>query len=168
MTHTDRLVGNVFNVALAVVCAAGLAFTACRLGDSWGGGYWVFDLALGLAVSLLALARGFHPWWPAWAGVLGAVAGITVAELFDLPQEPGPVTALALAVLVGAAVRRLPLPQAASVAAGGLAVVVGCWITGGFSPMAALSTAAWLGAVPLGAVLRTLDAAGPAATAPHS
>lgn len=74
-------------------------------------------------------------------------------------QEPGPVTALALAVLVGSGIRTLPGPRAAAVAAGGPAVVVGTWLTAlpdaaGFTVVTVMNTVTWLVAVAFGVSLR--------------
>jgi hypothetical protein len=154
----SRLAGIAINVVLAIVFAAGLAFTGYMINDSWGGNYWVFDLAVGVVVSLLALARGFNLALTAAAGVIIAAVAIVVAVVAELPHEPGPITSLALSVLVGSAIRRLPTPWAYGIAAGGLTVVIGAWISGGSSAVALLCTVTWLGAVAIGASLRTPDA----------
>ncbi|MFD0541166.1 hypothetical protein ACFQY7_52385 [Actinomadura luteofluorescens] len=74
----------------------------------------------------------------------------------DLPQEPSPMTALALAVLVGSALRSLPVPSAAAVAAGGAAVTAFGWYAGP-SALMALATLLVAGGFVTGALLRAVD-----------
>jgi hypothetical protein len=64
---------------------------------------------------------------------------------------------VALAVLVGSAVRTLPAPWSAAVPAGGLAIVAGAWAVGGFTPVAAFSGVTWLAGLTAGLYLRLLD-----------
>jgi signal transduction histidine kinase len=79
-----------------------------------------------------------------------------VARVAHLPAEPGPVAALGLSVLVGAAVRTLPIRWAAAVAVAGLAFVVGVWFTG-LSAATTFAVAGWLVALATGLSLRLLD-----------
>jgi hypothetical protein len=85
-------------------------------------------------------------------------AAVVVARVADPPQEPGPVTALALAVLVGSGLRTLPGPRAAAVAVGGFTVVVGTRLTvlpdaAGFTVVTVVNAVTWLVAVVLGVTL---------------
>jgi signal transduction histidine kinase len=96
------------------------------------------------------------------AGLGIAGLAIAVARVFHLPTEPGPAMALALAVVVGSAVRALPAVPAGALAAGGLAVVGAAYLTarpesGGSFGVVAMNAAAWLGAVTVGLALRLLD-----------
>ncbi|MGW0435016.1 sensor histidine kinase [Micromonospora sp. NPDC003197] len=155
--RSTRWTAMAFDVGFSLVAVLGLALTAFMIGDTWGGGYALFDAAAALGMWLLALARRVHRAWVAIAGLVVAAAAIAVAEIAHLPQEPGPVAALALAVLIGSAIRSLPLPWAGGIAAGGLAVVIGCWISGGFKTIVVLLALAWLGAIAAGVVLRLID-----------
>lgn len=144
------------NVGLGIVFALGIVFTAYMIGDSWGGAYWVCDAAVGVVVCSLALLRERQRAGTAIAGLAVAAAAVAVSAAADLPQEPGPVTALALSVLIGSALRALPPGQSAGIAAAGLAVVVGAWFSGS-SAVAASATRAWIAAVAVGPGLRALD-----------
>ncbi|MGI5149700.1 hypothetical protein ACQEVC_25750 [Plantactinospora sp. CA-294935] len=152
------------NAMLGLVFVAGLGLTAYLIADSWGGLYWLFDCVAGTAAGVLALLRGQQRTWPVAGGLAVAAVAVVVARVADLPQEPGPVTALALAVLVGSGIRTLPGPRAAAVAAGGLAVVVGTWLTAlpdaaGFTAVTVVNTVTWLVAVALGITLRVVGRA---------
>ncbi|MEO3927610.1 hypothetical protein ABGB07_27620 [Micromonosporaceae bacterium B7E4] len=149
------------NAMLGLVFVAGLGLTAYLIADSWGGLYWLFDCVAGMAAGALALLRGPQRTWPVAGGLAVAAVAVVVARVADLPQEPGPVTALALAVLVGSGVRTLPGPRAAAVAAGGLAVVVGTWLSAlpdaaGFTAVTVVNTVTWLVAMALGITLRVV------------
>ncbi|MEV0826529.1 sensor histidine kinase [Nonomuraea rubra] len=133
---------------LGVAFAVVLAEWAYRIVDSWGGGYWVAGCVAGAVVGVLALLRRRARLWTAVAGLAVAAVAIVVARLFGLPAEPGPGVALALSVLVGSALRRLPVPQAAGVGAGGLAVALGSQFSGSpHSAVLALNLGAWLAAL---------------------
>jgi signal transduction histidine kinase len=143
------------DVALAAVLATALVATAVALATTWGDWYWVFGLAVGSVVSMLALLRRRSRFVLASAALGLAGAAIVVARLAGLPEEPAPATALALAVLVASAVRRLPAPQAAAIAGGGLVVAVGSWLaavpfTLTPSAVATVCGAFWLAAVAAG------------------
>ncbi|MFD2763847.1 hypothetical protein [Micromonospora eburnea] len=147
------------NLVLGLLFVTGLGLTAYLIEASWGSPYWLFDCFAGVVAGVLALLRGPRRTWPVAGGIATAAVAVVVARVADLPQEPGPVTALALAVLVGAGVRTLPGPQAAAVAAGGFAVAVGTWLTAlpdamGFTPVTVLNTVTWLVAVALGLTMR--------------
>lgn len=147
------------NAVLGLVFVTGLGLTAYLIADSWGGLNWLFDFVAGVVAGLLALLRGPQRTWPVAGGLAVAAVAIVVARVADLPQEPGPVTALALAVLVGSGIRTLPGPRAAAVAAGGFTVVVGTWLTAlpdaaGFTVVTVVNTVTWLVAVALGIALR--------------
>ncbi|WP_433153883.1 hypothetical protein ACQPZ8_21615 [Actinomadura nitritigenes] len=143
-------------IGLGLVFALGIAFTTYMLMDSWGGTSWVLDLVISVAVCALALLRGRWPLGAAVAALIVSSAAIAVSAAADLPREPGPVTALGLAVLVGSALRRLPLPAAAAVGAGGIAVVASARIAehGAVTVLAAL---VMIGALVTGAGLRVFD-----------
>jgi signal transduction histidine kinase len=120
-----RAVGD---AALAAVLASVLVATVVALATTWGEWYWAFGLAVGSLVSTFALLRRRHRFVLAIAALGLTGAAIVVARLAGLPEEPAPATALALAVLVASAVRRLPALQAATIATGGLVVAVGSWL----------------------------------------
>lgn len=145
-----------FDAALGLAFVIGLGLTAYLIADSWGGLYWLFDCVVGVAAGALALLRGPGRTWPVAGGLAVAAVAVVVARVADLPQEPGPVTALALAVLVGAGIRNLAKVPATAVAAGGFAVVVGTWLTAlpGFTVVTVVNTATWLAAGALGIGLR--------------
>jgi hypothetical protein len=147
------------NAVLGLVFVAGLGLTAYLIADSWGGLYWLFDCVVGVAAGVLALLRGPQRAWPVVIGLAVAATAIVVARVADLPQEPGPVTALALAVLVGSGIRTLAGPRAVAVAAGGFAVAAGTWLTAipdaaGFTVVTVVSAVTCLVAVTLGISLR--------------
>ncbi|MGX7676148.1 hypothetical protein [Plantactinospora sp. DSM 117369] len=147
------------NAILGLVFVTGLGLTAYLIAVSWGGLYWLFDCVAGVLAGTLALLRGPQRSWPVACGIAVAAVATVVARVADLPQEPGPVTALALAVLVGSGIRTLPGRRAAAVAAGGFAVVVGTWLTAlpdaaGCTAVTSVNIAAWLVAVLLGIGLR--------------
>ncbi|MEV1315093.1 hypothetical protein AB0J14_03280 [Micromonospora arborensis] len=147
------------NVVLGLVFVTGLGLTAYLIADSWGGLYWLPDCVAGAVTGSLALLRGPQRSWPVAAGLAVAVVAIVVAQVADLPQEPGPVTALALAVLVGSGIRTLPGPRAAAVASGAFMVVVGTWLIAfpdeaGFTVVTVVNTVTWLVAVAVGITLR--------------
>ena len=153
------------NAMLGLVFVTGLGLTAYLIADSWGGLYWLFDCVAGAVAGVLALLRGPQRTWPVAGGLTVAAVAIVAARVADLPQEPGPVTALALAVLVGSGIRTLPRPRAAAVAAGGFTVVVGTWLTAlpdaaGFTVVTVVNTVTWLTAVAVGIALRTAGRAG--------
>lgn len=143
------------NAGLGLMFALGTAFTAVMLVVSWGGAYWVFTTAVAAAVSGLALLRGRRRAWPAAAGLTAAAAATGASAAADLPQEPSPATALALAVLVGSALRALPAASAACVTAGGVAVVAFGWLSGP-SAVTALTAVLMAGGLVAGLLLRAL------------
>lgn len=160
-------VGILLNVGLGLVFVLGLAFTAVMISDSWGSGYAIFNGVTGALGCVLTLLRGLDRFWTAAAGLGVAALAVIVA---DLPQEPGPITALALSVLVGSAIRTLPTQAAAAIGAGGLLVLIGTGLSalgnqGGFAAVTVLNALGWLAAVAAGLTLRANDAQRPA-TAP--
>jgi signal transduction histidine kinase len=167
--HGDRRVGLVVDAGLGVVFAVMLVVTAVAIGESWGGVYWLFDAAAGLVVCGIALLRRRHRAGAAATGLGVAAVAIMVSWAAELPQEPGPAMALALAVLVGSAVRALPARSAVAVAASGLVVAAGTWCaeffsSSGISAVATLNAAGWLGALAVGLSGRLLNARRRAAT----
>ncbi|WP_030510847.1 sensor histidine kinase [Microbispora rosea] len=158
-----RVGGWAADAGLGVIFAAVLAFWAYRIADSWGGGYWGFDCAAGAVVCVIALARRFDPARAAAAGLAVAATAALAARFADLPSEPGPGMALGLAVLVGTAVRALPVVTACGVAAGGLAVATGSLLTAhtlaaGVPSVTAMNVLVWAAAVVAGLFPRLLDA----------
>jgi signal transduction histidine kinase len=149
-TTTRRTLAD---VSLGVLLAIVLAGTALALAASWGGVYWVLDLATGLVTGALALRRHRHPTFSAVAASVVALAAVVVARLAHLPHEPGPATVLALAVLVGSAVRRLDL-----LSTGAGFVVAGVAYGLGFNVISVLAALGWIGAVAAGLGLRLRDA----------
>ncbi|MEV6154841.1 sensor histidine kinase [Nonomuraea sp. NPDC052129] len=154
--------GFAVDAGLGVGFAAALAFQAYRIADSWGGAYWQFGCVAGAVVCGLALVRRRGRLWAAIAGLAVAAVAIVVARLAGLPSEPGPAMALGLSVLVGSAVRVLPVWWAGAVAAGGGAVVAGgllaAFVFSTGSVVAVLNGAAWLAALVAGLGPRLLAA----------
>ncbi|MEV4513256.1 histidine kinase [Dactylosporangium sp. NPDC049525] len=155
-----RLVGN---IGLAVALAAVVAGTAVAIAASWGGAYFLPGAAAGILTGAAALLR--HRGGRLRAAVAGlavAAAAVVAAHVAGLPAEPGPATALALAVLVGSVTRVAPVRTVAAVAAAGLAVVaVGAFTHPGWSGAFAVTVfgaLAWAGGVLTGGALRLLDA----------
>jgi signal transduction histidine kinase len=126
MDLLDRLAqraGTVANAGLGVVLAAVLALEAHNIAAHHGS--WPFDAAVGLAVGAAALLRERSIVWAAAAGLAVCGAAELAAWRGDLPGQPGFAAALALLVLVGSAVRTLPVRPAVAIAAGGAAVAAG-------------------------------------------
>ncbi|TDD79158.1 metal transporter [Actinomadura rubrisoli] len=140
-------------VGLGVVFALGIAFMAFMLIVSWGGVYWIYTTAIASVVCALALLRGRWRPWAATAGLVVTAVAVAVSAAADLPQEPSPVTALALAVLVGSSVRTLPTLPGAAIATGCLAVIVLTWLCGR-SSVTVLATLLLAGGLLAGLVLR--------------
>ena len=131
MNMLDRLAergGTAANVGLGVVFAVVLAFEGSALAHT--GGDWLFDCGVGAALCAVALLRGRNP---AWAAAIGlAIFGAAEPAARHLPGRPHPdvgASTLALLVLGGAAIRVLPVRQAAVIWAAGVAVVIGEGIT---------------------------------------
>ncbi|ALG15057.1 histidine kinase [Kibdelosporangium phytohabitans] len=147
---------------LVVVHGAALAVTAVAIADSWGGDYWVFGCATGLVMGVLALMRSRHTGWAAGVALGVAAVAIVVAWAGHLPAEPGPAAVVGLSVLIGSAIRSLPIRWAAAVAAGGLVLVVGTGLTApasaaGVPAVLTFFGAGWLAALATGLGLRLLD-----------
>lgn len=164
MSFWGRLVRIGATAVLGVVFLVVLAIQAAAIARSWGGGYWIFDCAAAVLVYALALLRRERYQWTAAAGLGVAAAAIAIARVAHQPAEPGPAMALGLALLVGAAIRRLPPLPAGAIAAGGLAVVVAGQLAragvSSFSVTAVgtINGTAWLAAAVVGGSLRLLDA----------
>ena len=146
---------------LVVVFLAAIGTEAVAIAQTWGARYWLAGGTAAVVVCVLALARQQRAWTAA-AGLGIASLAIAAARMFHLPTEPGPAMALALAVLLGSAIRGLPAAPAGALAAGGLAVVSGAWLavrphSSGASAVVALNVATWLGAVTVGLALRLVD-----------
>jgi signal transduction histidine kinase len=154
--------GTVAESALGLALAATTVVTAVAIADSWGGRYWIFESAVGVVAGALALLRRRHRAAAAMVGLAVAATAIVVARLAGLPREPGPTVVLALAILTASAVRKLPLPAAASIAAGGFVVVLASQLAGHppvgqLTIVAAMNALGWLAALAAGLCLRLLD-----------
>ncbi|MEU8347501.1 hypothetical protein AB0C74_37875 [Spirillospora sp. NPDC048832] len=141
------------NTALGLMFALGIAVTAFMLAVSWGGASWAFTTAVAAVVSGLALLRGRRRVWPAAAALTVAAVAMGASQAADLPQEPAPTTALALAVLIGSALRALPTWSAACIAVGGVAVIALGWFSSP-SAVTALATILMAGGLVAGPLLR--------------
>ncbi|MEV4481483.1 sensor histidine kinase [Micromonospora coxensis] len=166
----DRLSGVVATAGLAVAFVAAIVVQAVAIAQTWGARYWLAGGTAAVVVCLLALVRHRQRTWTAVAGFGIAGLAVVAASVFHLPTEPGPAMALALAVLVGSAVRALPPVPAAALAAGGLAVVGAAFLAvraqpTGPSGVLAMNVVAWLGAVTVGLALRLQDDRAAAAAA---
>ncbi|RSM36176.1 metal transporter [Amycolatopsis balhimycina DSM 5908] len=148
------------NVGLGAVFTAGIVFTAYMLMDSWGGASWVFGSVVSVVVCALALLRERQKTLIAGAGVAVTAVAVVVSIVtgHSMPQEPAPITALAMAVLVGSALRTLPLGPATGIALGGVLVTIGAWVDGR-TAVTYLATMGMAGALVLGLSLRAVDRA---------
>lgn len=147
-----------FNIGLGFVIALGIAFTVFMLRNSWGGASWVFGTSVSVTVGGLALLRERQRMLTAVAGLVVTAGAVTVSLIVQnaLPQEPAPITALALSVLVASAIRTLPVESAAGIAAGGVLVTGAIWFNG-YSGVTSQATMGMIAALVTGPVLRSLD-----------
>ncbi|MFI7019036.1 metal transporter [Streptomyces sp. NPDC050164] len=147
-----------FNIGVGVVFALGIVFTTFMLMDSWGGGSWVFGSAVSTIVGGLALMRERQKVLTAVAGLAVTAVAVAVSLIAgeELPQEPAPITAPALSVLVGSAIRTLPTGPAAGIAVGGVVVTGVTWFDG-WSGVTNLATMGMAAALVMGPALRGLD-----------
>lgn len=148
-------------IGLGVLFAITLAGQAAAITASWGGGYWAFDGIAGMVVCGAVLVRR-RGWWAAAVGIGVAAAAVVIAHIAHLPSEPGPAMMLGLSVLVGSAVRVLPVRLAVSIAGAAAVVVVGGWLTSpsdadGIAPVTGISVTMWLAALVAGLSLRLRD-----------
>ncbi|WP_245642551.1 histidine kinase dimerization/phosphoacceptor domain-containing protein [Nonomuraea candida] len=148
----------VAEAGLGLGLALAIAFQAHRIAGSWGAAHWWFGALAGAQVCLLALFRRRARLWTAVAGLAVAALAVVVSRLAHLPTEPGPATALGLAVLVAGAVRTLPARTAGAVAAAGLAVPVGALLAAPASAVPVPACLSWLAALVMGLVPRLLAA----------
>ncbi|MFF0658297.1 histidine kinase [Micromonospora tulbaghiae] len=158
---TERLTRMAATAGLAVVLLAAIGVQAVAIAASWGLRYWLPGGTAAVVVGALALVRHRQRVVTAVAGLVVAGSTVAAARLFDLPTEPGPALALASAVLVGSAVRALPPLPAGLIAAGGLVVAAGAWLSArpgaGGSGVVALNGLCWLVGAAAGLTLRLLD-----------
>jgi hypothetical protein len=169
ITQTSRGRGAALDAAFVVAMAAGATFTVYMLSTSWPPGAWRLDLCVAVAIGACAILRR---WWltPATlTAVVLAAGSALVADRADLPQEPGPITGLALAVLVGACVRRGSAPLVAATLLGSAAVATLSWFTArtnqdGFTAVTVLLLLTLTAGALCGATLRFLDAHPPRGT----
>ncbi|SCL70907.1 Signal transduction histidine kinase [Micromonospora citrea] len=162
MSVRDRLAEVAATAGLAVAFLVAIVLQAVAIAQTWGARYWLAGGAAAVAVCGLALLRHRQRTWTAVAGFTIAGLAVVVARVFHLPTEPGPAMALALAVLVGSAVRVLPPASAVVLAAAGLAVVGAACLAvraqpSGPSAVLGMNLMAWLGAVTVGLALRWQD-----------
>jgi uncharacterized membrane protein len=142
-------------IGLGVVFSLGGVFTTFMLMDSWGGASWVFGSAVSIIVGGLALMRERQRMQTAIAGLAVTAVAVAVSLIAgdDLPEEPAPITALALSVLVGSAIRTLPRGPAAGIALGGVVVTGVTWLNG-WTGVTNLATTGMTAALVTGLVLR--------------
>ena len=162
MTITHRIADRAAaatNLALGVVLAAALAVdvavTAARHDN------WAFALTVGVIVSAFALVRGHSRVRAAVAGLAVCLVADVVADVLDLPSQPGVAATLGLLVLGTAAVRVAAPRQAAGLALAGVVVMVaGRFALRGeyVAPFAFLGVLVWGAALAVGVWLRFLDA----------
>ncbi|MFF6783887.1 metal transporter [Streptomyces sp. NPDC012510] len=147
-----------FNAGLGFVFALGIVFTTFMLMGSWGGASWVFGSAVSITVGGLTLMRERQKVLTAVASLAVTALAVVVSLISDerLPQEPAPITALALSVHVAYAIRTLPTRSAAGIAVGGVAVTGVTWF-GGWSGVTSLATMGMVAALVAGPALRCLD-----------
>jgi hypothetical protein len=142
---------------------AGTAFTVLMLSTSWPQGTWRLDLGVAVTLGVCAFLRRVHLGAAMLAGLSVAAAAAVVADLFDLPQEPGPITGFALAVLLGACLRRGGPPLVVASLLGSACVVALTWFTArpqeaGFTAVTVLLMVNLVGATIWGSVGRMSDA----------
>lgn len=148
------------DIGLGTAFAVAIVFQAIALAVSWGGRYWLFDLAAGVVVCTIALTRRRHRVRATVAGLAVAAGTILVARAAELPAEPGPAMALGLAVLMGSAVRTLAVAWAGAASVAGLAVVILSHLATAPSSsgaVAALNGIGWVAALTVGLCLRLFD-----------
>ncbi|MBS2536428.1 hypothetical protein KGQ20_27070 [Catenulispora sp. NF23] len=158
--RTPDRAGAVADSLFAMLCAVLLAFIVDRLARE--GRVWALDLATGVAVCGVALARRRRPLAAPIVALAVSGVGAVVAMAAGLPSEPGPAAILGLMVLAGTAVRRLAAVPATVIAVCG-EVVAGSGRLGalaGYQTSHAaywFATQGWLVAVAVGVWLRYLD-----------
>lgn len=158
MNIWDRLA----TAGLAAVLAVAVVVEGVAVAHSWGSRYWLAGGAAAVVVCALALVRHRNLIRATAAAQGTAVLAVVAARVFHLPTEPGPAIALALAVLLGSAVRRLALVPAVALATGGLLVVCVAQFAArphasGAQAGVAMNAVAWLGAVGAGLALWLMD-----------
>ena len=151
----DRTTRVMADAGLVALFLAAAAIEAIAVAQSWGLAYWVIGGAAAALICVLALIRRQGPFWCAVGGLTIATGTAVAAAALDMPAEPGPAMALALAVLTGAAVRAAPTVRAASVGFAALGVVVASQIAAGGwdsgpAPVTWLNLLTWLGGIATG------------------
>ncbi|MGW1192194.1 sensor histidine kinase [Streptomyces sp. NPDC002559] len=130
MSTAERSVrrpATVVNAALGAFFA--LVLTVVAVQYSVQGRVWAVDACVGAVVCLIALGRERHRGWAAAAGLVVAGAGAVIAEVADLPGEPGVGAVVGLLVLGGSAARTLPWRPTVAVASAGLALMAAGLLT---------------------------------------
>lgn len=151
LARRDAVVNGCLGTVFAIVLAAETWDLASHQRAWW------LDCVAGIAVCSVCLARGRSRLWTAAGALAVAAAAALAASLAGLPGQPGIASMLALLVLVAAAVRGLPLRQAAVVVLGAALLAglvaelhrdIGIGVPGAW----------WATAVAAGLLLRILDA----------
>ena len=146
----NRMVNAALGLVLALVLLVETHSLALSHRD------WLLDGLTGLAVGACAVARERDRFLLAAAGLAVAGAAEVAADRCHLPGEPGIAATLALMVLIGSAVRTLPVRPAVTIATAGAAVFAGVIVT--HSDLGSLSGQLWALAVAAGLGQRLLDA----------
>ncbi|RSM36190.1 sensor histidine kinase [Amycolatopsis balhimycina DSM 5908] len=160
MTIPDRWVKVASDAGLGILFLGAIVLQAFALARSWGGASWVPGAIAAAVVCGLAVARRRERTWTAVAGLAVAALAVLLGMLFAgrLPAEPGPATALGLAVLIGSAVRTLAPVRAGLIVGAGLVVIAAQLAAGPTSAVPAIAAATWLAGLAAGLALRLLDA----------
>lgn len=167
MEQLERLaarIGNGAGVALALAMATALAFDLREAAHTDSGPQWRLDLAVGLAVSAVALLQRISRTAAAAAGLaIYGAAALAVAHWRLAPLLLLGGTVVGLCVLAASAARLLPPRRAVLIGAGGMIILTGSGLVhAGYSLTAranlALTCATiWSGALAVGAWLRYRD-----------
>jgi signal transduction histidine kinase len=122
LTSAPRYIRGATNAALAALFTVILAAEAWTLASDHKN--VVLDCLAGSAVCAAAVLRERNRAWAAATGLAVAGAAEVIAGCWHLTGEPGVATTVALFVLVGSALRVLPVRQAAAIAATAAAVAI--------------------------------------------
>lgn len=146
--------GTAANTGLGVVFAAMLVkedHDLAALHDDW-----VLDCVVGVIVCTAALSRERSRRWTAAVGLVVSAVAEPGAAMWQLHGQPGFAATLALFVLVGSAVRVLPVRPALAIAAGGAVVAAGAMSS--HPAVVGVLGLGWGAALGFGLWLRILDA----------
>lgn len=109
--------------------AAGSGFTVFMLSTSWPDGAWRLDLAVAAALTACVLLRRVRLAAATAIGLAVAAVAALVASAADLPQEPGPISGMAIAVLIATCLRRGSGSLAIAALLGAATVLAASWFT---------------------------------------